>query len=420
MSCPRFCVPCCYCCFYCCPCTQRCFAEKSLPSRRKSFVEYGRRFSHTPEATDSSKWPTKDQRVPISQVFADTPDTSRYNQYGMSDELSPVTQQPRLQGSPIRRLVASPRRQSQPILSSSGGSRLIKSQPSSPMLGRRVSQPALRHGSQPPSSVVVSPLSGQLSLADGSPLHVTAMRGRRRSVQMASLHQDFYSESEGSTLDDLEEEEERSLYSQTDITASDYETSITSEEDEDGLSSVWDNSSVSRPLLSQHPIPPRRTSTIPQIVVTEPFDIGPNPTLQFSLYYDFKRRTLIVHLQKGFNLPVRQIDSDTCHAFVVIYLLPNRETDRETYESRVVHNTLNPNFDEMFQFPRLKQEVARQQTLVFRIYHQCGSKHNILIGGVLQPLEEVDFHGKTIRRRIVEDVEECQVRTGFNNLITNL
>ena len=236
---------------------------------------------------------------------------------------------------------------------------------------------------------------------------------------MVSLHEDFYSESEDSesTLDE-DEEEKGVLYSPgTDITASDYETSVTSEEEDE-------EEAISRPLLSlpdTHHTPghtpghtPRHTpghsqASIPQIVVTEPFEIGPNPTLQFSVYYDFKRKTLILHLQKGFNLPARQIDSDICNAFVVIYLLPNRETDRETYESSVVPNTLNPNFDEMFQFPRLRLEIARQQTLVFRIYHQVGPKHNILIGGVLQPLDDVDFTGKTLRNRIVEDVEEYQV-----------
>lgn len=215
------------------------------------------------------------------------------------------------------------------------------------------------------------------------------------------------------------EDEEDGLYygSRTDIAASDYETSVTSDgEDEEG----WEEPSASQPLLSslperstpsaRKPSPPKHSSTIPQIVVTEPFDIGPNPTLQFSIYYDFKRRTLIVHLQKGFNLPPRQIDTEQCNPFVIVYLLPNRETDRETYESRVIHNTFNPNFDEMFQFPRLKESAARKQTLVFRIYHQVGPKHNILVGGVLQPLEGVDFHGKTLRNRIIEDVEEGQVR----------
>lgn len=222
---------------------------------------------------------------------------------------------------------------------------------------------------------------------------------------MASLHQDFYSESEGSSSSNEDEADKRADTVSRDITASDYETSVTSEEED-----MPDRVTASMPLLGMtaHKKPPKHSATIPQIVVTEPFEIGPNPTLQFSLYYDFKRRTLIVHLQKAFNLPVREIDKDTCDAFVIVYLLPNRETDRETYESSVMQNTLNPNFDEIFQFPRLKPEVARQQTLVFRIYHQCGPKHNILIGGVLQPLEEVDFHGKTIRKRIVEDVEECQ------------
>lgn len=419
MSCPAFCVPCCYCCFQCCPCTERCFSEKALyESRRRKtslYVEYGgRRQSQTPEALDSSQWPTKDQRVPISQVFADPVDTSRFCQYGM-DELTPVTQQPRILGSPGTRSPARKakgRRQSQPDFP---GTRMQKCMSSSPIMGRRVSQPVIRHGSQPPlGSLATSPAhtSDQLSPLDGgSPLHgPPGMRGRRRSVQMASLHEDFYSDSEddcSSTLDEIDEE----IRSRTDITASDYETSHTSEEEDDG---TWDGSAATRPLLS---LPdslrrktqlPERSSTIPQIVVTEPFEIGPNPTLQFSIYYDFKRRTLIVHLQKGFNFPLRQIDSDTCNPFVIVYLLPNRETDRETYESSVAQNTINPNFDEMFQFPRLKPDAARKQTLVFRIYHQVGPKHNILIGGVLQQLEGVDFHGKTLRNRIVEDVEDYQ------------
>ena len=382
------------------------------------YVEYGgRHTSHTPEALDSSLWPTKDLRVPISQVLGEPVDTSRYAQYGM-DELSPVTQQPRLSPvhlSPAKRAAAAAaRRQSQPNILP-GGDRLVKAQSASPIMGRRVSQPVIRQTSQQPYA---SPAHSAISaLGDGTP-----QRGRRRSVQMTSLHQDFYSDSEeeGSLLDEIEEEE-GVLSMRTDITASDYETSVTSneeEEEEEDDVSLWEDAGVSRPLLSlpsgsavreKKPCPPKHSSTIPQIVVTEPFEIGPNPTLQFSIYYDRKRRTLIVHLQKGFNLPARQIDSDICNPFVIVYLLPNRETDRETYESRVMHNTFNPNFDEMFQFPRLKEEVARQQTLVFRIYHQCGPQHNILIGGVLQPLEGVDFSGKTLRNRIIEDVEESQV-----------
>ena len=422
MSCPQFCLPCCYCCFHCCPaaCTEeRCFGSKYLSPRRKSnlHVEYGRRASHTPDAVDSSEWPTKDQRVPISQVLADPADPSRFHQYGM-DEL-PVTQQPH--GSPARRLAAAKRRQSHPSLTAHRTTMATKSASSSPVMGRRGSTPTIRHGSQPPPArSLSSPGGGRLS-PHGSPQHESAMRGRRRSVQMVSLHEDFYSSESEGTPSILEEEDEGgeeeeeegteqerfSARGGTDVTAASdyYETSATSEEDEDSASMA------SRPLL---PLPKKpslqHSSTIPQIVVTEPFDIGPNPTLQFAIYYDFKRKTLIVHLQKGFNLPARQIDNDTCNAFVIIYLLPNRETDRETYESSVVANTLNPNFDEMFQFPRLRADVARQQTLVFRIYHQCGPKHNILIGGVLQPLQDVDFHGKTLRNRIVEDVEECQVR----------
>lgn len=373
----------------CCP---HRFSEQK---RRKSYVEYGRL---TPEPLDTSVWP-KDQRVPISCVLPETPDVP--HGYGLG-ELSPITQQPRLlQGSPGKKSAAGRRRQSQPLLP---GNRLVDSQPSSPFMGRRVSQPAIRRQSLSPGrGSTVSPQHKGLN--EESPLHSAAMAGRRRSVQMACLHEDFYSESEASTID--EDDEDGSLLKSG---GSEYETSVTSEDE--GRDSVWDTSSASLPLLpTSRPHPkPKHSATIPQIIVTEPFEIGPNPTLQYSLYYDFKRCTLIVHLQKAFNLPPREVDKDTCDPFVIVYLVPNRETDRETYETSVIANTVNPNFDEMFQFPRLKPEDARKHTLVFRIYHQCGPKHNLLIGGVIQPLEGVDFHGKTIRKRIVEDVEESQVR----------
>lgn len=225
---------------------------------------------------------------------------------------------------------------------------------------------------------------------------------------MTSLHQDFYSESSSEGAG--EEAEDGGIPIPGDP-SSEYETSVTSSEEEE--EEEEEGPSVSTPLLPKSHPKPKHSATIPQIIVTEPFEIGPDPMLQFSLYYDFKRKTLIVHLQKAFNLPIKDEEKETCHAFVVVYLLPNRETDRETYESSVVHNSCNPNFDEMFQFPRLKQEVARQQTLIFRIYHQCGPKHNTVIGGVLQPLENEDFHGKTIRKKIVEDVEEYQVQQGI-------
>ena len=228
---------------------------------------------------------------------------------------------------------------------------------------------------------------------------------------MASLHEDFYSDSSSMETDD------GSVILPGTAFIEDYETSVTSTEDGEGdeydeedeeEEGLWGVSQAS-PLLPKAYAKSKHLSAIPHIVVTEPFEIGPDPTLQFSLYYDKRRKTLIVHLQKAFNLPVKDTQKETTNAFVIIYLLPNRETDRETYESRVVHNTRNPNFDEMFQFPRLKQDVARKQSLILRIYHQHAPKYNTIIGGVLQPLESENFQGKTIRKKIVEDLEEHQV-----------
>ena len=376
MNCPQFCLPCCC---YCCPCAQKWSHTYKKSAKKISFVEYGQVGSHSPESEPESP--------------ADREESPDFDQ--VLQELSAITQEPTRARDYVPKARGRMRRISQPILPRTNprtGGVLVhsQSQPGSPFISRARRSPT--------SPQPLSPLYGPSPR--GSPL-----ADRRRSVQMASLHQDFYSDSNSST-----DSEEVEVLPPTDVFPSDYETSITSEGEE--LEESDQFSGASLPLLPKRLSQPRdSTSSIPQIIVTEPFEIGTDPLLQFSLYYDFKRTTLIVHLQKAFNLSPRDPETNTCNPFVIVYLLPNREADCKTYETRVVHNTLNPSFDEMFQYPQLNQWVARQQTLVCRIYHHCGTKQNIVIGGVLQPLENADFHGKTIRKKIAEDFEEFQVRS---------
>lgn len=90
--------------------------------------------------------------------------------------------------------------------------------------------------------------------------------------------------------------------------------------------------------------------------------IPPCPIIEFSLFYDMQRWTLSVHLLKMYNLPVKGLH---CDPFAVMFLLPNRE---EIFESQIIPKTLNPVFDQTFQFTSLQPQEIRKQTLVIRIY----------------------------------------------------
>lgn len=133
--------------------------------------------------------------------------------------------------------------------------------------------------------------------------------------------------------------------------------------------------------------------------------IPPCPIIEFSLFYDMQRWTLSVHLLKMYNLPVKGLH---CDPFAVMFLLPNRE---EIFESQIIPKTLNPVFDQTFQFTSLQPQEIRKQTLVIRIYdHDKGTKSD-LIGIVNLPLEEADIFGMMVRKRISENVDHLRGET---------
>ena len=129
------------------------------------------------------------------------------------------------------------------------------------------------------------------------------------------------------------------------------------------------------------------------------------PTLQFSLYYDIQRRSLSVHLQQAYNLPAKD-HRGTSDPFVVFFLLPNKE---EIYESKVVYKTLNPIFDQVFEFGGILPQEIRRQTIMFRVYDHDRFTPNELIGVVALSLEEADLYGVSMKMRI-DEKEEFRVR----------
>ena len=132
------------------------------------------------------------------------------------------------------------------------------------------------------------------------------------------------------------------------------------------------------------------------------------PTLQFSLYYDIQRRTLTVHLQKAYNLPVKGVDMRACNSFVVLFLLPSRE---EILQTPVVEKDLNPVFDQVFEFRGILSQELYQQVLVLQVFDHDRFLSDDLIGTVLIPMKEAELYGMTMKRKIGEGKEILKVHT---------
>ena len=127
------------------------------------------------------------------------------------------------------------------------------------------------------------------------------------------------------------------------------------------------------------------------------------PEVEFSLYYDIQCRTLMVHLQCARFLPNRAKKAGL-NPIVLLYLLPNRE---DIFQSKMVHNTPNPVFNQSFEFTGLMPDEIRRQTLVFRVFSH--SSKGDLLGGLSVSLSEADLFGVMCRRNIDTDIEKLKV-----------
>lgn len=150
---------------------------------------------------------------------------------------------------------------------------------------------------------------------------------------------------------------------------------------------------------------------LPIIEENNPTGQSDKPMLQFSLHYDIQQSTLMVHLHHASNLPAKDRQG-TSDPFVVLHLTPNKE---ETYQSAVIYKTLNPVFDQSFQFHGLTPDDIRRQTLILRIYDHDRFTRNDSIGMVALPLQNADLYG-VVMRMIVQDEEEVGVIVIWHNI----
>ena len=89
------------------------------------------------------------------------------------------------------------------------------------------------------------------------------------------------------------------------------------------------------------------------------------PVVYFSLYFDIQRRALTVNLIKVVNLPRKPANQGSCDPFVMMFLLPNKQ---EVLQSVVKHRTLNPEFQQVFEFGGILANDLKNQVLVFRVF----------------------------------------------------
>ncbi|KAL7985390.1 hypothetical protein Chor_003960 [Crotalus horridus] len=106
--------------------------------------------------------------------------------------------------------------------------------------------------------------------------------------------------------------------------------------------------------------------------------------INFALKYDYENETLIVRILKAFDLPAKDLCGSS-DPYVKIYLLPDR---KRKFQTRVHRKTLNPTFDECFQFPVPYEELANRKLHLSVFDFDRFSRHDMIGEVILENLFE--------------------------------
>ncbi|KAG9339249.1 hypothetical protein JZ751_023946, partial [Albula glossodonta] len=106
--------------------------------------------------------------------------------------------------------------------------------------------------------------------------------------------------------------------------------------------------------------------------------------INFSLKYDYENEALIVNILKAFDLPAKDLCGSS-DPYVKIYLLPDR---KRKFQTRVHRKTLNPTFDESFQFPVTYDELASSKLHLSVFDFDRFSRHDMIGEVILDNLFE--------------------------------
>lgn len=108
--------------------------------------------------------------------------------------------------------------------------------------------------------------------------------------------------------------------------------------------------------------------------------------LQYRVSYDFNESILSVTVVKAEKLPAMDLNGYS-DPYVKVYLTPEK---RNLYKTRIHRKSLNPTFNETFQF-RISYASLMSQTLIMAVYdYDRFSKHDE-IGQVALPISSIDL-----------------------------
>ena len=103
--------------------------------------------------------------------------------------------------------------------------------------------------------------------------------------------------------------------------------------------------------------------------------------LQYEIKYDFNTQTLIVKVIQAVDLPAMDLGG-VSDPYVKVYLIPETKGQKK-FETKVHRKTLNPFFNQTFEFKNLPYAETFDKTLMFSIFdYDRFSKHD-QIGEVL-------------------------------------
>ena len=139
------------------------------------------------------------------------------------------------------------------------------------------------------------------------------------------------------------------------------------------------------------------------------------PVINFSLYYDFQRCTLIVHLISGSNFQGRKRQKHP-NSFVLVFLIPNRE---QVFESKLCRKSDDPIFEDTFEFNCLSFVETRRQTLIFQVINKIKST-NVDVGVIDIPLKDADLYGMRMSATLNEDTNILSSNDSNGNILISL
>ncbi|CAB3402231.1 unnamed protein product [Caenorhabditis bovis] len=131
--------------------------------------------------------------------------------------------------------------------------------------------------------------------------------------------------------------------------------------------------------------------------------------IHFRLEYDFEQAKLSVTILKAYDLPAMDRNGMS-DPYIKVFVLPER---KQKFETKIIRNTLNPVYNETFQFSIPFNEL-HSKTLMLVVYDYDRLSKDDKMGQLSLPLESVDFGTTTDIQRALQkpekdDEKECRL-----------